>query len=295
MRVHGTRQTGFFTKLPNTTARDHELSFVARGLLAYLLSLPDGAREDVKTLANKSVEGRGAITRALNELESCGYMTRAKIRDESGRIHTHVEVFADRGGTSGPVKPAPVPPGTGTPGGGKSGIKTEEAGVEDSLPPQAPMAEPVADAPLSGRAGGELSRALSLLAQVSKDEPRLHLAADEAGELAALVDRWLARGATPGHVTSALTSGLPPRVHQAAALVRHRLTVKMPPEPSKPAARVTRHECSECRVPMRAQGLCGDCSHADPQVAQTAFRKDGRAGFDLARAQLHGPRQMARC
>ncbi|WP_194922647.1 helix-turn-helix domain-containing protein, partial [Catenulispora pinisilvae] len=147
MRVHGTRQTGFFTKLPNTTARDHQLSFAARGLLAYLLSLPDGAREDVKTLANKSVEGRGTITRALNELESCGYMTRAKTRDEDGRIRTQVEIFADRAGASVPVKPATVSPGTGTPGGGKSGIKTEEAGVEDSLPPRARPAEPVAESP----------------------------------------------------------------------------------------------------------------------------------------------------
>ncbi|ACU77410.1 conserved hypothetical protein [Catenulispora acidiphila DSM 44928] len=286
MRVHGTRQTGFFTKVPNATARDHGLSFAARGLLAYLLSLPDGAREDVKTLANKSVEGRGVITRALNELESRGYMTRAKTRDDDGRIHTQVEVFADRGGASRPVVPAPVSPGTGTPGGGKSGIKTEETGVEDSLPPQVPLTDPVADTSASGRAGGELSRALSLLVQVAKDEPRLHLAAGEAGELAALVDRWLARGATPGHVTSALTSGLPPRVHQAAALVRHRLTAKMPPERSKQALGVTWHECAECRVPMRAEGLCGDCSHAGPQAAPTALRKGGRVGFELARAQL---------
>lgn len=295
MRVHGTRHTGFFTKVPNATARDHELSFAARGLLAYLLSLPDGAREDVKTLANKSVEGRGVVARALRELESCGYMIRAKIRDDEGRIRTRVEVFADRGEATGLVKPAAVPPGTGAPGRGTSGSKTEETGVKESLPPVTRLKEHSDSGQATGWAGGELSKALSLLTQVGKDEPRLHLASTEAASLAALVDRWLARGATPGHVTSALTSGLPPRVHQAAALVRHRLTVKMPPEPSKPAPRVEWQECTECRVPLRASGLCGDCSHANPQAAPTALRKDGRAGFELARAQLRGPRQVAPC
>src|SRR2546423_6936596 len=100
-----------------------------------MLSLPDGAREDVKTLANKSVEGRGAVSRALHELESRGYLARTKSRDDEGRIRTHVEVFADRDGASAQVEPATVTPGTGRPGGGKSGSKTEETGFKDSLPP----------------------------------------------------------------------------------------------------------------------------------------------------------------
>ncbi|MFJ6616276.1 helix-turn-helix domain-containing protein [Kitasatospora sp. NPDC091335] len=61
--------------------RKHALSWAARGLLSYLLSLPDGAREDVRTLAAKSVEGRTTVARALRELEAAGHYVRRTQRD----------------------------------------------------------------------------------------------------------------------------------------------------------------------------------------------------------------------
>ncbi|GAA1990422.1 helix-turn-helix domain-containing protein [Catenulispora subtropica] len=286
MRIHGTRQAGFFTKVPNPTVRDHALSFTARGLLAYMLSLPDGAREDVKTLANKSVEGRSAISRALHELESRGYLARTKSRDDEGRISTHVEVFADRDGASPQVEPATVAPGTGRPGGGKSGSKTEEAGLEDSLPPHNGTDEAPTSGEAAGREGGELSQSLSLLTRLGRDEPRLHLAASEAASLAPLVDAWLANGLTPSHVTSALTAGLPGRVHQAAALVRHRLVAKMPAAAPARAPRLEWHECADCGAPMRTAGLCRDCANTGSESGHAAFRAVGRAGFERVRAQL---------
>ncbi|WP_194891326.1 helix-turn-helix domain-containing protein [Catenulispora pinisilvae] len=286
MRIHGTRQNGFFTKVPNLTVRDHALSFTARGLLAYMLSLPDGAREDVKTLANKSVEGRGAVSRALHELESRGYLARTKSRDDEGRIRTHVEVFADRDGASVQVEPATVTPGTGRPGGGKSGSKPEESGFKDSLPPVEAVEEPHSGAESVGREGGEPSRSISLLTRLGRDEPRLHLAASEAASLAPLVDAWLAKGATPNHVTSALTGGLPERVHQAAALLRHRLVTKMPAEAPPRGPRFEWHECADCGAPLRAAGLCQNCTNVSPQRGQATFQPIGRAGFERVRAQL---------
>lgn len=288
MRVHGTRQTGFFTKLPNTTARDHALSFTARGLLAYMLSLPDGAREDVKTLANKSVEGRSAVSRALHELESRGYLSRTKSRDDEGRIRTQVEVFADRDGASPQVEPATAAPGTGGPGGGKSGSKTEEAGLEDSLPPLGRTDDRQAPRESAGREGGEPSQSLSLLTRLGREEPRLHLAASEAASLAPLVDQWLAKGATPSHVASALTAGLPGRVHQAAALLRHRLVTKMPAAAPPRTPRIEWHECADCGAPMRTAGLCRGCAtnSASHESAHAEFQTVGRAGFQHARVQL---------
>lgn len=287
MRIHGTRQNGFFTKVPNLTVRDHALSFAARGLLAYMLSLPDGAREDVKTLANKSVEGRSVVSRALHELESRGYLTRTKVRDDEGRISTQVEVFADRDRASAQVEPTPASPGTGQPGGGKSGSKTEETGFKDSLPPLDRVED---DQPTGGepaaREGGEPSASLSLLARLGRDEPRLHLAASEAANLAPLVDAWLAKGVTPSHVASVMTAGLPERVHQAAALLKHRLVAKMPAEAPPRVRRLNWHECAGCGAPMRTASLCSSCATSSNESGGTAFLATGRAGFERVRAQL---------
>src|SRR5882672_9162911 len=254
MRVHRTPQAGYFTIVPNLTARDHALSFTARGLLTYMLSLPNDAREDVKTLANKSVEGRSAISRALNELEKRGYLARTTARNEGGRISTRVDVFDTRDGASAQGVPATVAPGTGLPGGGKTGGYPQEWVKEDSLPPlEVAEAPSDKDEAPKGREGGEPSRALQLLTKLGHSEPRLHLSEREAAKLVPLVEEWLTRGATTLHVEGALTAGLPGRVHQAAALIRHRLTEKMP-IPRAIAAAPARHECSECRAPIPAEG-----------------------------------------
>jgi hypothetical protein len=65
-----------FTILPNAALQCRSLSLLARGLLAYLLSLPSGTRRgrDIKTLAAESPEGQAAISRAQRELITYGYM-----------------------------------------------------------------------------------------------------------------------------------------------------------------------------------------------------------------------------
>lgn len=68
---------------------DARMSFRARGLLAYLLSRPDGWTTDHKRLAGCGREGQKAILAALRELEVCGYLTRDRRRDtRTGRWTT---------------------------------------------------------------------------------------------------------------------------------------------------------------------------------------------------------------
>ncbi|RSO05647.1 hypothetical protein DMH18_30705 [Streptomyces sp. WAC 06783] len=80
--------------LANGTIRDRRLSFTARGILAHLLSLPDGAREDVRTLADRNPGvGRRGVSKAVQGLEDAGYYIRRTIRGpETGRVWTETFV-----------------------------------------------------------------------------------------------------------------------------------------------------------------------------------------------------------
>lgn len=73
-----------FTILSNEILRDNRLSFRARGILASVLSRPDNWRTNADSLANESIEGRGAILTALKELEVLGYLERTKYQNELG-------------------------------------------------------------------------------------------------------------------------------------------------------------------------------------------------------------------
>ena len=48
----------------NEVLRDSRLSFCARGILAYLLSQPDGKRDDIRTLSGRAPEGRERVASA---------------------------------------------------------------------------------------------------------------------------------------------------------------------------------------------------------------------------------------
>lgn len=87
LRIH--RTTGF-TVVPDTTIRDRALSFRARGVLAYLLSMADGWEHGGATgLAEQTpLEGRDALRTALSELEDAGYLKRVATQDDRGRWST---------------------------------------------------------------------------------------------------------------------------------------------------------------------------------------------------------------
>jgi len=75
-----------FTIMHNETIRDTGLSFKARGLLLYLLSLPDDWTVSADHLQRMSAkDGRDAIRTGLVELERAGYLRRWKHQDARGR------------------------------------------------------------------------------------------------------------------------------------------------------------------------------------------------------------------
>lgn len=67
-----------------SVANDERLSFIALGVLAYVLSRPDGWNLTVVELARRSIGsarplGRGVIYSVLNELIEAGYVYRHRL------------------------------------------------------------------------------------------------------------------------------------------------------------------------------------------------------------------------
>jgi hypothetical protein len=84
-----------YVQIDKTTLNDKRISFRAKGLHAYLLSKPDSWVVHISQLEKESPrEGRDAIASALKELEMAGYITRHKLRNESGQyLGWETEVF----------------------------------------------------------------------------------------------------------------------------------------------------------------------------------------------------------
>lgn len=86
--------------IPWETAQDERLSFMARGVLAYVLSLPDGWEFSIERIARSCMakvkgSGREAVTSAMRELEDAGYRRVVHERDEAGRV-VRIPEFAYR-------------------------------------------------------------------------------------------------------------------------------------------------------------------------------------------------------
>ena len=67
------------------------LSWKAKGILAYLLSKPDNWRVIVGNLVNHATDGKASVYNGLNELKEQGHYAKYPVRDESGRRISHWE------------------------------------------------------------------------------------------------------------------------------------------------------------------------------------------------------------
>lgn len=83
-----------FVILDKRFLQDPSLSWKAKGLLAYLLSLPDNWKVMVKVLVKQSKDGRDATYNGLEELKKHRYIIPNKVRGKNGRfIHFDYEVY----------------------------------------------------------------------------------------------------------------------------------------------------------------------------------------------------------
>lgn len=81
--VRGPRAADHFTIISNHALRDQRLSWKARGLLGYLLSMDTGWQTSVRRLAEVAPDGKSSVETALAELEAAGYLERRQVRDET--------------------------------------------------------------------------------------------------------------------------------------------------------------------------------------------------------------------
>lgn len=300
MRIHRTTPTRAFSIFSNALLRDRSLSWCAVGVLTYLLSLPNGARATIRTLAEQRKEGRARIAAALHELEESRYLRRVVRKDEeSGRFSTVYEVFdtpyedePPAGESEGVQNLASGESESAASGALPSGEKTREeeppsppsaaapsadgdaeAGAEAGAPPGEPEAPP----------GERTALAARLLGSLARSEPRLALGAAEVLRLAPLVEEWWAAGASSAQVSAALTQGLPPRLYSPRALVEDRLRRKCPAAPAAPdaAAAAVGEEAGATALPVTTVEI-------RKPGASGGYREAAQRGGALARALLLG-------
>ncbi|MFF7966442.1 helix-turn-helix domain-containing protein [Streptomyces sp. NPDC007903] len=245
-----------FTVVGNHLVQHPVLSLTAIGLAAHILSLPEGAPVDIRSLAERFPEGRERIAFALRELETHGYLRRVRERTESGRIatrtyahHLPLHVPAVPGPVAAPRARRPVPrpsrdvqapPQENEGGAGRA--EPAPTGMTAVPPvtsaPEAPVAvtppasparadqpdPPAADATPRPRD----DRAVALLAGLRRGDARLTLSRTDVYRLAPAVTAWFDVGATAATVIHTLTAGLPAALESPAALIAYRLRNQLP-------------------------------------------------------------------
>ncbi|WDG30877.1 hypothetical protein N7925_22365 [Streptomyces sp. CA-278952] len=278
--------TSRFTVVGNHLAQHADLSLTAIGIGVYIQSLPAGSQVGIKALAARFPEGERTIASALRELETHAYLHRSRERLANGRMVTRT-VFCNQPGAllrgaavvpvtvavapvpvvtpavPAPVVPAPLPAPEPTPVPEEAHPPVRVPSRIGPKPPRRPLPQPRELTP-------ELHLSASaLLADLRRHAPELVLSEDDVEELAPGAAAWLERGAHPDAIRHALTTELPQPPKYPAKIVRHRLTVLLPP-PLPGAQELTPihrtpvtpfQTCEGCDRAFRspAPGHCRDC------------------------------------
>lgn len=82
-----------FLIVDQQTVRDERLTWQARGILVFLLSMHSDWRVIGNWIALQSPNGKTAVMKALKELERFGYLERKRFQDEKGRWRSDSIIF----------------------------------------------------------------------------------------------------------------------------------------------------------------------------------------------------------
>lgn len=90
-----------YTVISNYHLQDKNLSFKAKGLLSYMLSLPDNWKYTIKGIAKESKESEKTVRTILKELELNKYLVIIKKQNTLGRFVYEYFVY-EKPGTQKP-------------------------------------------------------------------------------------------------------------------------------------------------------------------------------------------------
>lgn len=131
-----------FTRIDNGLIQNPEISLKAKGLLAYMLSLPDDWDYSISGLSVKCKEGKSSIRGAITELMEHRYITRSLARDENGRIGGYEYVVYEE------PQPSCENPTTDNPSSENRTQQTTNSTNEKKT--KSPCSPPTGDAPTPG-------------------------------------------------------------------------------------------------------------------------------------------------
>lgn len=93
MPIYRSEKIKDYVVMSNVFLQRKDLSIKAKGLLAYILSLPDDWKFTVGGLTSQLKECKSSIEKALDELERNGYLQRHYTRTADGKIAEAVYEF----------------------------------------------------------------------------------------------------------------------------------------------------------------------------------------------------------
>jgi len=93
MSVFRIEKNDNYTIMSNYHLRDRRLSYKAKGLLSFMLSLPDDWYYSLNGLCSISKEGRDGIRSILKELQDNHYIKIEKVRDDKGHFEYNYLIY----------------------------------------------------------------------------------------------------------------------------------------------------------------------------------------------------------
>lgn len=124
-----------YTVMSNHHLQDKRLSLKAKGLLSYMLSLPDDWDYSLKGLTVGCKDGLDSVRTAVLELEEHGYVRRQKVRNTKGQIIDYdYQVYES------PVEDDPAVPG-------KEGEPSDPSATKNPKSRMKPCSSPFLDFP----------------------------------------------------------------------------------------------------------------------------------------------------